>query len=92
MVLFAAFAGVALLLSCSGILATLLYTVSERRREMGIRLALGARNSDLLRLVLRYGAVLSAGGIAIGIVAGLALSRKRQNFRTWNDASVLTQK
>lgn len=79
-VLFAAFAGVALLLSCSGIFATLLYTVSERRREMGIRLALGARNSDLLRLVLRYGAVLAIGGIAIGIFAGLALSRLIQGM------------
>jgi predicted permease len=74
-ILFAVFAAVSLLLSCSGVLSSLLYTVSESRREFGIRLALGATNSDLLRLVVRYGLLMSLLGIAIGIIFASALSR-----------------
>jgi predicted permease len=74
-ILFGVFAALSLLLSCSGVLSSLLYTVSERRRELGIRLALGAANSDLLRLVLRYGLMMSLLGVAIGIISASALSR-----------------
>jgi putative ABC transport system permease protein len=71
------------LLSCSGVLSSLLYTVSERRRELGIRLALGATNSDLLRLVLRHGLMMSLLGIAIGIISASALSRLLMGL-LWN--------
>src|SRR5215471_1158291 len=73
-ILFAVFAAISLLLSCSGVLSSLLYTVSERRRELGIRLALGATNSDLLRLMLGYGLMISLSGITIGIISASALS------------------
>lgn len=74
------FAAVALLLACGGIYGSMLYTVGQRRREMGIRLALGAAGSDVIGLVLRYGLVLAVLGIAIGTVAGLALSRLMQTL------------
>jgi putative ABC transport system permease protein len=82
-ILFAVFAAISLLLSCSGVLSSLLYTVSERRRELGIRLALGATNSDVLHLVLRYGLMMSLLGIAIGIISASALSRLLMGL-LWN--------
>ena len=69
------FAGVALLLACGGIYGSMLYTVGQRRHEMGIRLALGAAGSQVIGLVLRYGLQLAGVGVVLGIVAGLALSR-----------------
>ena len=63
------FAIVALLLAAGGVYATFLYSVRQRVREMGIRLALGARRGDLVQLVLRRGFLLTALGIAIGLVA-----------------------
>jgi putative ABC transport system permease protein len=82
-ILFAVFAAISLLLSCSGVLSSLLYTVSERRRELGIRLALGATNSDLLRLVLGHGLMISISGITIGIISAFALSRLLSGL-LWN--------
>jgi putative ABC transport system permease protein len=49
--------------------------VAQRTREMGIRLALGASPSDLLGQVLRQGLLLAGGGIATGVIAGLAITR-----------------
>ncbi len=74
-VLFAFFAGVALLLASGGIYASMLYTVGQRRREMGIRLALGATGSRLGRLVLGQGVFLATVGVAIGLAAALGLTR-----------------
>jgi ABC-type antimicrobial peptide transport system permease subunit len=82
-ILFAVFAAISLLLSCSGVLSSLLYTVSESRRELGIRLALGAKNSDLLRMVLGYGLVISLSGITIGIISAYGLSRLLRGL-LWN--------
>jgi putative ABC transport system permease protein len=82
-ILFAVFAVISLLLSCSGVLSSLLYLVSERRRELGIRLALGATNSDLLRLVLGYGLMISLLGITVGIISASALSRLLSGL-LWN--------
>ncbi len=68
-VILATFALVALLLAAGGVYATFLYSVRQRVREMGIRLALGARRADVVRLVLRRGLVLTAIGVVVGLGA-----------------------
>jgi len=68
------FAGVALLLACGGIYGSMLYSVSQRQREMGIRLALGADGGSVIRLILGHGLVLTVIGLGIGIAGALALS------------------
>ena len=69
------FAGLAAALAAIGLYGTIAYTVSQRNREFGIRMALGAGPRELLGLVVRQGLSLAALGIAIGIAAALALSR-----------------
>jgi ABC-type antimicrobial peptide transport system permease subunit len=69
------FGTVALLLACGGIYGSMLYAVGQRRREMGIRLALGAAGPDLVRLMLRHGVALAAAGVTLGTLAGLVVSR-----------------
>ena len=71
----AGFALIALLLAAAGVYATLLYSVRQRVREMGIRLALGAKSGDVVRLVLRRGLALTAIGIALGLAGALAGAR-----------------
>jgi predicted permease len=69
------FAGLALVLGAVGIYGVLAYTVVQRRRELGVRLALGATPSDLIRLVIREGLALAATGIGFGTLLTLALGR-----------------
>jgi putative ABC transport system permease protein len=69
------FAALALLLSAIGIYGVLAWTISERTREMGIRLALGATKGDLLRLVIGQGMKLAFLGLAFGLLASLPAAR-----------------
>jgi putative ABC transport system permease protein len=73
--LMGAFAAVALSLSVIGLYGVMSYLVSQRTREIGIRLALGAAGGDILRLVVGNGTRLIALGIAIGVAASFALQR-----------------
>jgi predicted permease len=79
-VLFGVFAGLALLLASGGIYASMLYTVGQRRREMGIRLALGADARWVTGMVLRDGATLTVLGLAVGVGGAMALSRLMESL------------
>jgi putative ABC transport system permease protein len=74
-VLSGAFALVAALLGIIGVYATVAFTTAQRTREIGIRLALGAQRSTVVRLVLLQGAALAAAGVVIGLSGALVLSR-----------------
>ncbi len=69
------FGGIALVLAGIGLYGVMSYAVSQSTRELGLRMALGARASDLLRLVMSQGVALTAGGIVLGAMAALGLTR-----------------
>jgi predicted permease len=75
MVLLGSFAALALLLACVGIYGVMAYLVSQRTQEVGIRMALGAKRSDVLLLVFTGGARLAAIGVTIGMVSAIGLTR-----------------
>ncbi len=79
MIMLAAFAALALAMSCVGIYGVTSYLVGERTREIGVRMALGAQRSDVLRLVLRHGTQMAILGVMIGTAAALALTRLMSN-------------
>ena len=68
-------AGLALLLSAVGLYGVMSYAVAQSMRELGLRMALGAGPADLLRLVISRGLRLTAGGVLLGTIAGLAMTR-----------------
>jgi putative ABC transport system permease protein len=69
------FAGLALILSCLGLYGVMSYVVAQRTRELGIRMALGAKTRDVLQLVIRQGIGLTLLGAAIGVAVAVALTR-----------------
>lgn len=73
--LFVVFAGLALVLGLIGIYGVLSFLVSRRTREIGIRIALGAQRSDVLRLIMKEGAKFSLIGISLGLISALVLAR-----------------
>ena len=77
--LVASFSMVALLLALAGIYGVISYSVAQRTREIGVRMALGATTSEVLQMVLKQGALTGAIGICVGILGSLALTRGLQS-------------
>jgi putative ABC transport system permease protein len=74
MILLAAFAALALALSCVGLYGVLSYLAGERTREIGVRIALGAGRRDIQRLILGQGVKMALAGVALGIFLALGLT------------------
>jgi ABC-type antimicrobial peptide transport system permease subunit len=73
--LLGAFAGIALLLAGLGTYAVMSYSVAERTKEIGIRMAIGAQARSVRALILRQGMLLAVAGLGIGLLGALALTR-----------------
>ncbi len=74
------FAGLALFLAALGIYGVLAYSVAQRRKEIGVRIALGADAVNITGLVLKQGMLLTASGLFVGLVLALGLTRAMQNL------------
>lgn len=72
--LLVAFGGIATALALLGIYGVMAYAVSQRTREIGIRVAIGARPSDVARLIVHRGLAMTTAGVIVGIVTAIALS------------------
>jgi predicted permease len=80
MAVLGAFAAIGLLLAAAGIYGLIAYSVAQRTREFGIRMALGATRSNLLLAVLRQGVALALAGVVVGAIAAALSTRVLQNF------------
>ena len=80
LLLMSVFAVFALILAAIGVYSVLSYAVSQRRIELSVRMALGARPVDVLRLVIRHGLALCVAGILAGVAGALALGRSLSTF------------
>ena len=72
--------GIGLILALVGVFGVVSFTVSQRTNEIGIRMAMGAAQSSILRMILRQGVWIISGGVAAGVVLALAISRLVGNF------------
>jgi putative ABC transport system permease protein len=80
MLLVGLFAGLGLLLAAVGIYGVISYVVTQRTNEIGLRIALGAQATDVIRLILGRGLALAFSGVVLGIVAAFILTRLMKNF------------
>jgi putative ABC transport system permease protein len=78
--LFGTFTSLALILALGGIYSVMSYSAAQRTHEIGIRVALGAQQKDVLKLVLRQGIGLTLLGVIIGLAGAFALARVISNF------------
>ena len=86
LMLLSLFAGTAILLAALGIYGVLMHAVAQRTREIGIRLALGARRSEVVRMVVRQAALLAFAGLALGLSLAFGASRLIQEPALWRRA------
>jgi putative ABC transport system permease protein len=77
--LYAGFAFVALVLAAVGIYGLMAFTVSQRTQEIGIRMALGASRANVVRLIVRQGAMLTSIGLVLGVGGSIAVGRQMQS-------------